>query len=99
MAGFLNYDPRRLGKSGIFAAYCAHGLLPINQRRADHPVDGLVVGLNYWVPTIATEHQELSAIAQQAHTWYQSHSLAAQAKAFIQCLSRDVLAGATTHDP
>jgi hypothetical protein len=100
MAGFLNYDPRRLGKSGIFAAYCAYGLLPINQRRIVHPVDGLVAGLNYWVPTVATEHQELSAIAQQAQTWYQSHSLAAQAKAFIQCLSSDsdVLAGATTHD-
>jgi hypothetical protein len=32
LAGFFDYNPDYLAKSGIFAAYCAHGLLPVSAR-------------------------------------------------------------------
>lgn len=81
LAGFLTYDPQRLGKSGIFAAYCAHGLLPINHR-ATVPIDGLTAGIQYWVPSLnnsLSDQPNLQMIAAQAHAWYQTHTLAQQA--------------------
>lgn len=81
LAGFLTYDPRRLGKSGIFAAYCAHGVLPINHR-ATVPTDGLTAGVQYWVPSLnhpLGDRPNLQMISSQAHAWYQTHTLAQQA--------------------
>lgn len=82
-AGFLTYDPQRLGKSGIFAAYCAHGLLPINHQ-ATFPTDGLTAGIQYWVPSIASV--DMQQIASQAHAWYQTHTLAKQAQLVFEHL-------------
>ena len=90
-AGFLAYDPQRLSKSGIFAAYCAHGLLPINHRRQDRPGDGLTAGIQYWVPGPAAD---FAAIAAQAHAWYQTHTLTHQVDTLAQ-----LLPGCSTHDP
>ena len=88
--GFLHYDPRRLAKSGVFAAYCAHGLLPVNHQPSVHAMDGLEPGINYWS---ATTHSMLSSsanlpqtIADNAFAWYQTHSLATQAQQFADCL-------------
>ena len=77
-AGFLTYDPNRLSKSGIFAAYCAHGLLPINYRGTFYPVDGLTPGIQYWVPAQASLPVDFKAIAEAAHCWYQTHTLTKQ---------------------
>jgi hypothetical protein len=90
-AGFLAYDPQRLSKSGIFAAYCAYGLLPINHRAAFRPVDGLSAGIQYWVPGSTVE---LTPIAAQAHAWYQTHTLAHQVDALAHLIT-----GCPTHDP
>jgi len=87
-AGFLTYDPRRLSKSGIFAAYSAHGLLPINHRGCIQSVDGLTTGTHYWVPptTPTLNMQKAQAIATAAYTWYQAHNLAAQTEKFHRYL-------------
>jgi hypothetical protein len=89
LAGFLTYDPRRLSKSGIFAAYCAHGLLPINSQSLASTVDGLQPGVHYWASDRASLlNLELGqAIAHQAHTWYQQHNLKTHAQTLYQCLS------------
>ncbi len=41
IAGFLNYPTAYLGKSGIFAAYCAHGVIPIVATDAVVQANGL----------------------------------------------------------
>ena len=82
--GFFNYNPDYFAKSTIFAAYCAYGLLPISPFRSVLPTDGLTPGEHYWVidETVAMPQ----SIAQNAHTWYRSHSLEAQTEHFAKLL-------------
>lgn len=89
LAGFLAYDPRRLSKSGIFAAYCAHGLLPMNHRSLRITVDDLKPGSHYWAcDREAALNLEIGqTIAHQAHLWYQQHSIKKHAQTLYQCLS------------
>jgi len=86
LAGFLNYGTDRLAKSGIFAGYCAHGVLPVSPRCNALSVDGIEPGKHYWVPddrTTGLKHLlEVQVIADNAYTWYQTHNLSVQAKTF-----------------
>jgi hypothetical protein len=86
LAGFFDYHPDYLGKSTIFAAYCAHGLLPISPRYSTLPLDGLEGGKHYWMPDDPKPRHELQAIATNAHAWYQSHNLPIHAKTFASLL-------------
>lgn len=89
LVGFFNYNPDYLAKSTIFAAYCAHGLLPVSPQCSTLPVDGIEVGKHYWMPdgsTTGVEPQELQAIADNARAWYQTHNLSVQAKTFAALL-------------
>lgn len=84
LAGFLNYHPDFLGRSTIFASYCAHGLLPVSAKGSKLPVDGIELGKHYWMPNLDEVPGELkaSAIANHAYSWYQTHNLSVQAKIF-----------------
>lgn len=83
LAGFLNYAPKRLGQSGIFAAYCAHGMVPINQGYLPNSLDGLVANQHYWCPTLDPLHKPATeAIVGEALSWYRRHTLAKQASVF-----------------
>ncbi len=92
IAGFLNYNPDFLGKSGIFAAYCAHGLLPINVRGSDTPIDKMKLGEHYWVSSKAElkDIERMQAIANNAHAWYSSHNLSSQSKIFFHILNTEI---------
>lgn len=92
LAGFLTYDPWRLSKSGIFAAYCAHGLLPVNHRGLAQPVDGLIAGTHYYVsqPASTLDLDAGQAIANQAFNWYQSHCLSKQAQIFTNWFTPNI---------
>lgn len=91
LVGFFDYNPEYLAKSGIFAAYCAHGVLPVSDRSSALSVDGLEAGKHYWVPeeqsTGLNELVELQAIANNAYTWYQNHNLDVQCKTFAALLA------------
>ena len=86
MVGFLNYDPKRLAKSGVFAAYCAHGLIPVNQQKKSGVTDSLEVGKHYWTiephSPLLPSTEDWQAIATNAHRWYQTHNLSIQAQMF-----------------
>jgi hypothetical protein len=47
VVGFFDYPIAFLAKSGIFAAYCAHKLLPVGGFYPRNDVDGLCVGKHY----------------------------------------------------
>lgn len=80
--GFLAYPPAFLPKSTIFAAYCAHGLLPVCAWDL-HPEDGAVVaGRHYW-----TGSGDLQGIASAARDWYAGHALIRQAESFYRLLT------------
>ncbi len=92
VAGFFNYHTEFLAKSTIFAAYCAHKLLPVGVFYQGQDMDGLEAGKHYW---LGDQHQSiinLSAgqiIADNAYGWYQTHKLSVQARTFATCLMPD----------
>jgi hypothetical protein len=76
-AGFLAYPPDFLPKSTIFAAYCAHGVLPVCVWDR-HPADRAP----YW-----TGEGDPSATAAAARGWYAEHRLERQAARFRKMLA------------
>ncbi len=95
LAGFLEYNPDYLAKSGIFAAYCSHGVLPICTRTNGLLVDGTEPGKNYWVPVNNTSSLkdlvEMQVIADNAYTWYQSHKLSVHTTTFTNYLAASLI--------
>jgi hypothetical protein len=89
-AGFFNYTPMYLAKSTIFAAYCAHGLLPVSHVGNPVPMDGIMEGKQFWTPAKTEDEnslEQLQAIADNARAWYHTHNLSVQAKTFADLLS------------
>ncbi len=85
-AGFLAYPLGFLGKSSVFAAYAAHGMLPvcigrpIAAREASRT--GPVAGVHFWDVGAPTPCPPGIAVA--ARSWYEGHSLARQAAAIAE---------------
>jgi len=91
LAGFAVYPPAFLPKSTIFAAYCAHGVLPVcvHWRAAVDlrtAADGLTAGRQYWQASSAGAPAHPQEIADAARLWYAGHSLARQAAAWRERL-------------
>jgi hypothetical protein len=84
-AGFFTCPAHCLGKSGIFAAYTAHGLVPVtfDENRMDN-LDGLVLGKHFASTNMLQGHDasQLENIGRVAHEWYAGHSRPRQASAF-----------------
>jgi hypothetical protein len=78
MAGFMTYFDDSLAKSSIFAAYCAHGVLPILACRGASEADGITQGGEYLsaldMPE-TTNDTEMQAVADNAQLWYRKHSI------------------------
>lgn len=92
-AGFFDRPTNLLAKSGVFAAYCAHGLLPITCRYTGDQ-DGLERGRHYLVLkglSASLPLSELQLIADNAHRWYQNHNLQTQARLISSLLSREFI--------
>lgn len=94
VAGVIDYPAAVLGKSTIFAAYCAHRVIPVLVNHglnvADStPADGLEGGRQYWLAGEAVEALDEArgqAIADAAFAWYQAHNLATHARRFAAAL-------------
>ena len=99
LAGFINYEVKRLAKSGTFAAYCAHGLIPIVSQDCNLILDSLEPGRHYISPSSLMPHQELvpsqdilnhyylNQISNRIFDWYQGHNLETHAKEFSSLLN------------
>jgi len=88
-AAYLDYFDGYLGKSGIFAAYCAHGLLPILLWPNSSEQDGLFNKTHYIAasdPPPGLEYPDQQAIADSARQWYIGHSRAKVASAIAERL-------------
>jgi hypothetical protein len=76
--GLLNYDTNRLGKSGVFAAYAAHGVIPICIGAQTSVVAGQSdVKENYhflrW--PCRRDAKDLSDVQTNLVRWYREHSV------------------------
>ncbi len=86
--GFLDYNPEYLAKSSIFAAYCAHGVCPVNVKEFSLPIDDIEARKHYWVANQeVTNTMQIQAIADNAYAWYSSHNLARQTETFAAVIS------------
>ncbi len=88
VAGVVSYPPALLEKSTIFAAYCAHGLIPLwtwpvgahRRQPATAP------GWNARLPLPATQ-PAWQDIADAGRDWYWNHAVARQAETMLKILS------------
>jgi hypothetical protein len=73
--GILAYPVDYVAKSGVFAAYCAHGMCPVLISKRHEPVDGLVTGNHYLagLPVGAIQHSIVQNIGSASWDWYQPH--------------------------
>jgi len=83
--GVLDYPSDVLGKSTVFAAYAAHGVVPVITRFRDGNADGLRDGGHFVVARERMDRtystKELEAVSQAVSQWYAPHSLERQAAA------------------
>ena len=94
VAGFFDYPTEFLAKSTIFAAYCAHRVIPVGVFYEGKNVDGLEAGKHYWLGDRHQGSMSLSVgqvVADNAYAWYQNHNLSTNARAFATCLMSDAL--------
>jgi hypothetical protein len=84
--GLIDYPPKYLGKSTVFAAYAVHGCVSLNTADAGFDSDGLQDGRHFLTlapdAPIATTVEARQSIADAARGWYAQHSATRQAAAF-----------------
>jgi hypothetical protein len=93
--GFVAYPFHVIGKSGVFAAYAAHGTIPVVFPDRRGHFDGLEAGRHFIDgPRIAAaiEASALGLIQLELFSWYASHSLQVQACALQRVINRDARA-------
>ena len=83
--GLVAYTIHKAAKSGVLAAYCAHGVAPIVVSTSYEPSDGLNANVQYlkWPPEAGLPHSTSDSIGQNALTWYRSHSIEAHREAIV----------------
>ena len=90
-AGFLDYPSDVLGKSTVFAAYCAHGVVPIITQLRGAALDGLREGTHFLLAGMersgALRRSMLESVSAAATDWYRGHALPVQAAALSRLLA------------
>jgi hypothetical protein len=90
--GFLSYPRMSLAKSGVFAGYCAHGVVPVTAQDFSGQVDGLEDGVHVLSPRSATAAQTsgLEPISIAAWRWYAGHRLQDHAAVYARWLDESM---------
>ena len=86
--GILAYPISFVAKSGVFAAFCAHGVCPVLFSKQYEPADGLFAGQQYLAsfPSEVGIGDEMKAVARNAWEWYQPHNVAEHISSFRELL-------------
>jgi hypothetical protein len=87
--GFLSYPRMPLAKSGVFAGYCAHGVIPVIARNFSGHVDGLEDGVHVLSPRTAAAAQAsgLEPCSIAAWHWYSAHRLHDHAELYVRWMN------------
>jgi hypothetical protein len=72
--GLLSYDISRLEKSGVFAAYAAHGVVPVCINSKGRPGAALTSGRYFLSWPVQKLPDDLSLVQRCLNEWYQTHS-------------------------
>ncbi|MBL9116059.1 MAG: hypothetical protein JNJ83_13715 [Verrucomicrobiaceae bacterium] len=90
MWALVDYYPGYLGKSGIFAAHAAHGIVVYSCRGLQAEDEGLRAGTHYLVDGM--KDNDLQGMTERLHGWYQGHSQAVSARSFAEQLAGSLVA-------
>lgn len=84
--GLLAYPVPYIAKSGVFAAYCAHGTCPLLISKSQNSLDGVVRGTHYrsWQPDKVDPQIDASLVGHRAFEWYSRHTISAHAEALLR---------------
>jgi hypothetical protein len=88
--GFVAYPLDFIAKSGVFAAYAAHGVVPIVLCEKQGAADGLQPARHFLDGLrleTGADAQDLASIQRELFTWYKSHSLNVQADFIMDFIS------------
>lgn len=83
MYGIVRYSAYEIAKSGIFAAYSAHGTCPVLLSDGRAPDDGLAANRHYadGFEKLTDPQFDGAAVGRAAYDWYQPHGVLAHADA------------------
>jgi hypothetical protein len=90
--GYVVLSPLYLAKSGIFAAFAAHGVVPVIPDAGESLPDGLHEGVHYLCPKRLKQNTDVTLtenISKSIWNWYSGHSIANTAKAYAMNLLPD----------
>jgi hypothetical protein len=88
-AGFVNYPVSLLSKSGVFASYCAHSLVPVLPVDNSANEDGVIPGRHYFNANMGyIDLSKMQAIANAVFARYAGHCVQKHAK-LVASLMRD----------
>lgn len=81
--GVVKYPAAAAAKSGVLAAYCAHGVCPVMITESGAEADGLVPGRHYLagIPPGIVSEDEAVRVGSAAWAWYRPHGVAAHVAA------------------
>jgi hypothetical protein len=87
--GLVWHPPFAIAKSGIFAAYAAHGCIPVLGESKGAEADGLSHGVHFILPEdiAGLTPMDATRIRQAVSDWYDGHTLARQAAVVRGALS------------
>jgi len=88
--GYAFLGPELFAKSGVFAAFAAHGVLPLVPCPAPDLPDGLRAGTHYARIGCPTDLGSPDLLQRALLDWYNAHNLSATAQRFAQNLSSAV---------
>lgn len=91
--GLIEYPLHCMGKSGVFAAYAAHGCVVLNAHPSQQGADGLRPGAHFLDldpsrPRVPDD-ESLDQMVGQAKSWYDQHTLKVQTAALARTCGID----------
>lgn len=87
--GLIDYAPMHLGKSGVFAAYAAHGCVALNTAAGSPVADGLRHAEHYLTLGGDMHACDAQRVSQTARRWYAGHAQARQAADMLAAMAGD----------
>jgi hypothetical protein len=96
--GFVDYPVSYAAKSGVFAAYAAHGVVPVLRRCDAAASDGLKQGFHHLWLGVANRvsDAELAAASMIVVDWYREHDVGHHAMAFQAAFTVPILSSSMT---
>lgn len=88
--GVAVYPVEYVAKSGVFAAYCAHGICPVLISERYQTTDGLVQNQHYLagIPQSDGTSSNAADIGIKAWNWYQPHRLARHSEVLTNLVAK-----------